>query len=257
MKEIFLVKLGGSVITDKKTPYNANKDTIRRLAKEILQSKKNVVIAHGSGSFGHPSAVKYGGKKGYKSKLGLAKVARDAMEINRIVMEILVEEGLPAVSFRPMSMVFSEKGKTKENFFQVIKAAVSQGFIPVVYGDVIMDKNWKTTIHSGENTLNEIGIYLRKNGFLVNRIIQAGKTSGVYDGNGKTIPQISKNTWPKFKKFVNKLKVKDVTGGMLHKIEESLQMTEFGITTILVNGETKKELLKALAGKKVEGTLIK
>src|SRR3989344_8694966 len=112
MKNITLIKLGGSVITDKDTPYKAKISVIRRLAKEIKGSGiTSLVIAHGSGSFGHTSAVKFGGKKGYKNVKGIAKVAFDAITINQIVMEILIKQGLPVVSLRHMSMMLAKSGK--------------------------------------------------------------------------------------------------------------------------------------------------
>src|SRR3989344_8960985 len=196
MKNITLIKLGGSVITDKDTPYKAKISVIRRLAKEIKGSGiTSLVIAHGSGSFGHTSAKEFGGKKGYKNKWGIAKVARDAMEINRIVMDILIDEGLPAISLRPMSMMMTSAGKVKDHFFKIIEEIINQDLMPVIYGDVIWDKKWKSTIYSGETTLNEIGKYLMKKGFNVDRIIQVGETNGVYDDKGKTIPQITKKNW--------------------------------------------------------------
>ncbi len=257
MKNIVLVKLGGSVITDKSKAYFANVDIIKRLARELKVSKKSLILAHGSGSFGHTSAVKYGGKKGYKSKEGIAKVARDAMEINRIVMDILVKEKIPAISFRPMSMILAKNGQMEENFFQVVELAANQGLIPVVYGDVIWDKKWKSTIYSGETILNRIGIYLKNKGFKIDKIIQVGETNGVYDDKGNTIPQISKNSWQNLRKYVYKPKVKDVTGGMQHKIEDALKMAEIGVNTLLINGKVKNELSNALLNKKVKGTVIK
>ena len=257
MKNIVLVKLGGSVITDKSKAYFANVDIIKRLAKELRISKKSIILAHGSGSFGHTSAVKYGGEKGYKSKEGIAKVARDAMEINRIVMDILVKEKIPAISFRPMSMILAKSGQMEENFFQAVELAANQGLIPVVYGDVIWDKKWKSTIYSGETILNRIGIYLKNKGFKIDKIIQVGETNGVYDDKGNTIPRITKNSWQNLRKYVYKPRVKDVTGGMQHKIEDALKMTEIGVNTLLINGKVKNELLNALLNKKVKGTVIK
>ncbi len=257
MKNIVLVKLGGSVITDKSKAYFANVDIIKRLARELKVSKKSLILAHGSGSFGHTSAVRYGGKKGYKSKEGIAKVARDAMEINRIVMDILVKEKIPAISFRPMSMILAKNGQMEENFFQVVELAANQGLTPVVYGDVIWDKKWKSTIYSGETILNRIGIYLKNKGFKIDKIIQVGETNGVYDDKGNTIPQISKNSWQNLRKYVYKPKVKDVTGGMQHKIEDALKMAEIGVNTLLINGKVKNELSNALLNKKVKGTVIK
>src|SRR3990172_8438211 len=258
MKNITLIKLGGSVITDKDTPYKAKISVIRRLAKEIKGSGiTSLVIAHGSGSFGHTSAVKYGGKKGYKNKWGIAKVARDAMEINRIVMDTLIDEGLPAVSLRPMSMMMTSKGRIKKNLFEIIEEVLNQGLILVVYGDVIWDKAWKSTIYSGETTLNEIGIYLSKKGYKVNKIIQVGQTDGVYDLQKETIPLINKKNWDKIKKYLFENKRADVTGGMQHKIENALKIAKIGINTFLINGNKAKKLSNAILGKSVKGTIIR
>ncbi len=256
-KIITLIKLGGSIITDKNKAYTTKPEVIKRLAKELKKSKNPFILAHGSGSFGHTSATKYGGKKGYKSKEGIAKVARDAMEINRIVMDILVEEGVAAVSFRPMSMILTKDGQIEDSFYESVELALSQGLIPVVYGDVIWDKQWKSTILSGETILNAIGIYMKNKGFKIDRIIQAGETNGVYDNKKKTIPVITNRTWSFFKGFVVGLRVKDVTGGMKHKVEDALKMADLGIKTLIINGTIKNELSSALSGKKVEGTLIK
>ncbi|MDP2649261.1 MAG: isopentenyl phosphate kinase [bacterium] len=256
-KNVILIKLGGSVITDKNTPYKARVDMIKRLAVEIKSSQiTSLVLAHGSGSFAHTSAQKYGGKKGYKSKWGVAKVARDAMEINRIVMNIFIEEGLPAVSLRPMSMMIASAGKLKKDLFEIIEETISQGLIPVVYGDVIWDKKWKSTIYSGETTLSKIGLYLSKKGYRVNKIIQVGETNGVYDDKGKTISSINRKNWRNIKRYVFKNNEADVTGGMEHKIENALTMADSDIKTFLINGSIIGELSKAFLGKTVKGTVV-
>ena len=257
MNNLILIKLGGSIITNKKIAYSARKSVIRRLAKELKKNHGGFILAHGSGSFGHTSAVKYGGKKGYKSKIGIAKVALDAMEINKIVMKILVDEGLPVVAFSPMSMILANAGEMTKSFFEPITIALDQGLIPVVYGDVVWDKTWNSTIFSGETILNKIAIYVISKGYKVSKIIQVGETNGVYDNNKMTIPLITKNSWLSVKKFIFKLKTNDVTGGMLHKIEHALEMADLNIETLLINGKIKNELLHAILGGKVEGTLIK
>lgn len=256
MKKITLVKLGGSIITDKKVPYVARLDVIKRLAKELKSGFAPLIIAHGSGSFGHTSAAKFGGKKGYTTTIGIAKVARDAMEINRIIMDILVDEGLPAISFRPMSMILASRGKPEKMFFESLEQALSQGLIPVVYGDVILDKEWKSTIYSGETTLNNIALYLKDKGFSINKIIEVGETDGVYDDKKKTIPNISKTTFPKIKQFIFKLNTTDVTGGMEHKIQEALEIAKAGIQTEIINGNKNNELRNAVLGKPTKGTVI-
>lgn len=258
MKKVILIKLGGSVITNKDTPYKARIGRIKRLAKEIKSSGvSSLVLAHGSGSFGHTSALKYGGKKGYVSKWGVAKVARDAMEINRIVMDIFIEEGLPAISLRPMSMILTSEGKLKKDLFEIVEETLNQGLIPVVYGDVIWDKKWQSTIFSGEKTLNEISVHLLKKGYRIDKIIQVGETDGVYDLKGNTIPLINKDNWSKIKTYLFEDKRADVTGGMKHKIENALKIAKSGIYTFLINGNKNNQLSDSILGKSVKGTFIK
>jgi hypothetical protein len=49
----------------------------------------------------------------------------------------------------------------------------------------------------------------------------------------------------------------DVTGGVLHKVKESLYLTKYEIKSFIINGTGKKNLLKkALLGEKVLGTWI-
>ncbi len=255
-KNLLLIKIGGSSITDKSTPYKLKRDNLICLAKEISKSKyPNLIISHGSGSFGHVSAIKYGGKKGYKSKIGIATVFSDASRINQIVTDVFIQEGLPAVSFSPRSLILGENGKINTHNFKIIEEALKQGLIPVVYGDVILDKNWKTTIFSGEKTLNLLAIYLRNKGFIIEKIIQVGETAGVLGKNGNTIPVINKNNWAEIKKNIYRTGKLDVTGGMIHKVEEALELSKKGVRTLLISDE-ENMLFNAIIGKLSRGTII-
>ena len=254
-QEIVCIKLGGSVITDKKIPYHAKVDVIKNIAKSLKKINAPLVISHGSGSFGHTSAAKYCKKHGYTSKWGIAKVAFDAMTINNIVTEIFISEKLPAVSFRPMSHITAEKGKIKNSFFEPILLALEQGLIPVVYGDIIWDLEWKSTVFSGETTLNALGIYLQKKGYLVKKIIELCNVDGVLDSQGKVIPHINKPLWNEIKSSVGASADTDVTGGMRHKIEAALDLAKSGISTHIINGNSSGVLIDAI-NKKSVGTTI-
>lgn len=255
MKKIILLKLGGSIITDKNRPYVFRPEVIKGLAQEIKKSKVEVLIAHGGGSFPHASATKYGGIKGYKSLWGIAKVARDAMEINRLVMDILIGEKIPAVSFRPMSMIVSNNAKPETTYFEPILEALKQGLTPVIYGDVIWDRKYKSAIFSGEYLLHLIALFLMKNKIKVEKIIEVGETDGVYDNSGKTIKLINKTNINIVRKSIRKIR-NDVTGGMEHKITEAMEISDLGIQTLIISGLAKNNLYKALLGKKVKATLV-
>lgn len=254
MKPILLIKIGGSVITDKNKPYTENRFLIKKIAKEISKIKKPLIIVHGSGSFGHTSATKYGGKKGYESKWGVAKVSFDAKWINQIVMEVFIEEKLPVISLSPMSMIIASGGKLSEKFFQVVEILLNQGLIPVVYGDVIWDKKWESTIFSGEKTLNEIAKYLIKNHYSIEKMIQLGSTKGVYDKNGKSIKIITQKDWSKIKRsFIQNNKI-DVTGGMKHKVKNALELTRWNIETWIIHENNFSE---AIEKGEITGTIIR
>lgn len=249
-----IIKLGGSLITDKTKPYTANFPVIKRLVREIIGANVHVIIIHGQGSFAHTSAKKYGGKKGYESLLGVATVFKDVMQINSIVMDELIKVKLPAVSFRPNSLFIANKGKMAFHNLEVIVEALKQGLIPVLYGDVILDKVWKTTIFSGETTTAYLVAYLQQRNMKISKIVQAGITDGVYDKEGKTIEEITLDNYKSIKKSISGSVSVDVTGGMLHKVEESLKVAKISIPTFIINGNRKNELKNILMNRQSKFT---
>jgi isopentenyl phosphate kinase len=79
LSELVLLKLGGSVITDKTRPFTARLDVIERLAAEIKNALTDrgddlrLIIGHGAGSFGHEAAAKMTHKGAADSWLGLLR----------------------------------------------------------------------------------------------------------------------------------------------------------------------------------------
>ena len=72
-KKLIIVKLGGSLITDKTKPFTARMEIIADLAqqiKEALDEDKNLslIIGNGGGSFPHYPAVKYQMNDGIKNE---------------------------------------------------------------------------------------------------------------------------------------------------------------------------------------------
>jgi len=237
---ITIIKLGGSIITDKSRPYIPNLPVLKRLAREIKKSGVPVIIVHGAGSFAHTSAKKYGGKKGYSSQIGISRVFNDAIKINNVVVECLISKRLPAISFRPNSLFVARGGKMKYHNLDAVLLSLKQELIPVLYGDVILDEKWKTTIFSGETIILHLVLFLQKKDIKVEKVIQVGRTDGVQDENGKTIRQISLTSFKKYKKTIFGSNETDVTGGMLHKVEVSLVLAKGNVPTSIISGLKKK-----------------
>ena len=82
LKNLILIKLGGSVITDKEIPMSLRKNILTRLVGEIARAKQEnpdqlLIVGHGQGSFAHVPASKYQTMAGFineESLLGMAIV---------------------------------------------------------------------------------------------------------------------------------------------------------------------------------------
>ncbi|MGD8814207.1 MAG: hypothetical protein PVI78_06990, partial [Anaerolineales bacterium] len=143
---IFL-KLGGSLITRKYQPMAARKQTIERLAGEIAQfvqdsPEEQLLLGHGSGSFGHTVAAEHGTHLGASSAedwRGFAEVWRAAQGLNRMVMDALHGEGVAAVCFPPSATLICTGGEIDSYAFDPLLEALEAGLVGVVYGDAVFD----------------------------------------------------------------------------------------------------------------------
>ncbi len=254
-KDLILIKLGGSLITDKNKPFCAKREVIRRLAKEIksaLSPKYDLIIGHGSGSFGHTVASKYQTQKGIINKdsiWGLSLVADAAIQINRIVVDEFLKAKIPVVSFAPASFITAKDQKLDKILTSQIKNSLKIGSIPIIYGDIVMDSQQGFCIFSGETTLDILAKKLMQDYKNV-WVILCGDTNGVLDPKGQTVPKINKQNFAKISAGVGGSASTDVTGGMLHKVKTSLDLaSNFGIKSYIINGKTPNKLKEILMGK--------
>src|SRR5512136_2765346 len=179
---IFL-KLGGSLITDKTKVEHARRPMIRRLAREIKAAHQarpdlQLVLGHGSGSFGHVAAKKHGTREGVKDRsgwLGYAEVAAAAARLNQIVTDVFVAEGVPVVSLPPSASARCEDGRLSYLDTFVLRGVLEHGLVPLVYGDVALDTVRGATIVSTE----DVFIYLVRE-FQPAQILLAGEVAGVF-----------------------------------------------------------------------------
>ncbi|MFH1126778.1 MAG: isopentenyl phosphate kinase [archaeon] len=259
MTEIIMLKLGGSLITDKNKPYTARHDTIRRIAKEIHEAINEkdfkLIVGHGGGSFPHQSATRYGTQKGMcgmDSKKGIALVQNDAAKLNRIVVDALIEEGINAISIQPSSGAISEGSRIKTWDTKPLEKYLELGIIPVPYGDVGLDSKQGCCILSTEEILTFLAKRLGSK-----RIILAGKTDGVLTGDGELIKEITGKNIKDIKKHLKGSDAKDATGGMVHKVERMLEFTIDGIGSEIINGNKPGYIRRALLGETDIGTIIR
>ena len=257
--ELVVLKLGGSAITFKEELRKADEQTIRRLAGEIAASGvRRLIIVHGGGGFGHPLAHEYRlheGLRGDWQLRGLAETHRAMEELNGIVMEALLAEGLPAVPLPPISCFITRAGRIRKAFIEPVRAVLDLGAIPVLYGDVVLDEAQGFAILSGDQIVAYLALALG-----ASRVILGLGIDGVFTSDPLKNPGA---------RLIERLRPEDiqaleaggsaaldVTGGMGKKLKEMAPLASAGIPVLFVNARRPGLVLRALRGEKIMGTLL-
>ncbi len=263
MKKVVLIKIGGSLITDKNKPFALKKKNLELICQEIKlvlkKAKRLLVVGHGGGSFPHVPAKKYKTHLGIVNKRGqegFAKVQEAAARLNQIVVQNLIKAGVNAVSVSPSSCYLTKGGRIKSAYLDPVRKMLELGLLPVLYGDVVADEEKGSFILSTEKALGYLGLFLQKEGFNVEKMIFCGRTDGVYDADGKTIKKITQKSFKRHEEVLSGSEGIDVTGGMRHKVEEALELAKKGIPTLIIDGVVRGTLKEAITDNKIVGTSI-
>jgi isopentenyl phosphate kinase len=283
MAELVFLKLGGSLITDKTIPYTPRLDRLHDLAAQIAQALHThpdlqIVLGHGSGSFGHTAAKEYGTRDGAPPPSvlrtsptiftenggkprggywrGFAEVWHQASALNRFVMDCLHAAGVPAIAFAPVAGVSARDGKISAWNTSPIQAALEANLLPVVYGDVIFDEARGGTILSTEDLFFHLAHDLRPS-----RILLAGLEAGVwadFPERTRLIGAITTASFPDLRSSVGAAVGADVTGGMSEKVRLMLALCSEidGLEARIFSGEAESAIVRALRGEEI-GTVIR
>jgi len=265
---LIFVKLGGSIITDKLQASTARPQVIQRLAQEIRDVRAacpnlRLVLGHGSGSFGHVAGKRYHVHQGIAENgdwWGYAETGAAAARLNRLVADLFLEAGVPVVSVQPSACVRCRAGKLVAMETYAIGKALGHGLVPLIYGDVAFDDEQGCAIVSTENVL----AYLAGQ-FKPTRMVMVGQVHGVYDRDplldptAELVPLITPGTFAQVAAKLGGSHGIDVTGGMLSKVREMVDLVARGVTqrVHLISGWQEGALARVLLdGEAREGTLI-
>jgi len=255
---MILIKLGGSVITDKSEYRKFNEEQTSRLCKELAASGKNVMVVHGAGSFGHVIAKKYSLQKGledFSQIPAVVQVQYDVRELSQLVVKELMRAGLPAVSVPPGSCFVMDNGKLIADNDEAIKALAHIGVMPVLFGDVVTDRSKGFGICSGDQAMEILAKIFRPD-----KIVFVSDVDGLFtadpktDRDAKLIENVSNGN---LEGINSELAVADVTGGIRGKIEEMLEMCKYTDECVLINGTVPGRLQSFLKGDKVTCTRVR
>ena len=256
-----ILKLGGSVVTDKERLKTPNIEAITRLASEVATAgPRRLIIIHGGGSYGHPLAKEYAISTGYKSPnqmAGFSLTHQAMVELNKLIVDAFLEAGVPTLSIAPSSFISTEDRRITTVDFALVSRAIESGFVPVLYGDAVLDTVLRFTILSGDQLAVRLATDLN-----ASRIIFGVDVDGVFTAN----PKLAKEARLMKELFLGQMRgmIKigealstDVTGGMLGKIMEAATAVEAGVEVQLVNALKPGVIQDALRGERVTCTWLR
>lgn len=256
-----LVKLGGSLITVKGEDARARPEVLERLARQLEAGRRELdgplVVGHGAGSFGHPPADRYGLRDGLgapDARRGLSLTQRRAAELHALVTRFLREAGLPVFSIVASSAAVAEGGEVVDFAAEPVALALREGMVPVLYGDVMMDRRQGAAIASTEDLFVRLAGQLPDRGWGVDRVLWLGDTEGVYGRDGGVISEIRAEPGVEVPSAGEAAET-DVTGGMAHRVDAAVRLARKGVPS-WIGTASGERLLRALRGDEAEGTRV-
>ncbi|MCD6461801.1 MAG: isopentenyl phosphate kinase family protein [Thermoplasmata archaeon] len=245
---MYLLKLGGSVITQKDKMCTLRKDVLSRLVREIaevMRKDRELIIVHGAGSFGHLRAKKAGvhlglrdldgeEKRIHERILAMAHVQADVRRLNLSVCEQLENVGVPCFSIAPASVGLMRGGRLVHFDMEAFRHSLGLGMVPVSFGDVLLDESMGFSICSGDQILLELA-----REFHPEKVIFLSDVDGIYDrdpkthGDARLLPHLTPSD---IEELSLSGKEGDVTGAMYGKMGEAVEMAKTGARVIFLNG---------------------
>jgi isopentenyl phosphate kinase len=236
---------------------------IERLGGEIgrvaAEKPYRLIVGHGSGSFGHRMATRFGLAEGIRlpaQLTGISLTQERAAMLHRYVIGALSDAEARPFSIAPSSCVVAAAGKPVSFLDEPLFLALDHGLLPVIYGDIAMDRQQVAAVCSTERLFEMIVPRLLERGWTVRRVVWLGETDGLYDAEGRTVPRVSAENFEEAARAIGDPAGADVTGGMRHRLETALSLAQLGIPSLLANGLTPGLLERAVQGGPVPGTLI-
>ncbi len=245
---MLLIKLGGSIITNKKKPLSAKRKTIDNIVYSFRKINEDFVVVHGGGSYGHYWSVKYDmhtKPKKYDPK-GVSIVKNSMIELNTIILDSFLKNKMNPYCLPPTDFVMGNKPINRK--ILEIKKIANSGLIPITYGDALWYGNKKSYILSGDKIMS-----------LLARVLRPRLSIFVLNEDGLYSDMKTKKLIYDFKdeKIFIKKTLMDVTGGMTRKVAEASKISKMGLKVFFVNGNKSERIVNAITRKKFEGTLFR
>jgi isopentenyl phosphate kinase len=255
-----VVKLGGSIVTDKRSSELIVEEArVRRLAEELRGAPTPLVLVHGAGSFGHQIVRRTGlhlGLKGAEGRLAFGETQRLQYELDSAICQILLEAGIPAMPCQASASAILSDGRLESMDTAALELLVEAGMVPLLYGVPAVDRVRGCAILSGDQIAPYVASRLG-----VRHLIHCTDVDGVFDADpakthaARQIPRVDRQNWDEVRGALRGSSAIDVTGGMEGKVAALIELAQQGLSSRIIDATIEGRLAAALAGVPV-GTLV-
>jgi isopentenyl phosphate kinase len=250
-----LVKLGGSLLTDKARDMTLREEVAKRVVGEVAQARRPVVLLHGAGSFGHPFVKRFGiGAPPFDAakRVGVSQTLAGVAYLAAEVLGLAQEAGLRTVPV-PLHLEALKRGALPKSVADTAQDLLDDGFTPVLHGTLVRDDDLGWRVLSADEALAQLAARLKPA-----LCVFATDVDGVHARDPKQFPDAP--LLPVVKGTAAPAGGKggagsDVTGRMEGKLLHARAAARHA-PTLLVNGLAPGRLLAALQGRPVVCTKV-
>jgi isopentenyl phosphate kinase len=215
-----VLKLGGSVVTEKNEPESVDEAALAGTADAIVDaSGSDLVVVHGGGSFGHYHAANHGVSttEGTHDPEAVADVHGAMKRLNRRVVDALLARDVPAVPVHPLSVCARDAAGGLSLPTASVETLLGERFVPVLHGDLVAHAGRGATVVSGDELVASLASSLG-----ADRVGMCSTVPGVLDREGEVIPRIE--SYEAVAAALGDAETTDVTGGMAAKVRALLDL---------------------------------
>ena len=242
------MKIGGSILTDKRGEKGALPEEIERVAREVASRPRDLVLVHGAGSFGHIPARQYGLPQRFSPE-GLRVTHESVVRLNRLLLEALAEAGVESLPVHPLSCLTLSGGRIESFATEPIMKMLEDGIMPLLHGDVAMDRTKRAGIVSGDQLVSYLARALRA------EVVAVGCNVDGILFSGQPMAEVKRSDLPLIEGAIGGSAGVDVTGGMKGKLDELLELADMGISSVIFNASKEGNVVRVLGGEAI-GTKV-
>jgi isopentenyl phosphate kinase len=214
-----ILKLGGSVITDKAREGTLDEDGLAVAADAVAEVNAELVLVHGGGSFAHPRADAHGitDTDGTDDAAAVADVHSAMTALSDAVVGALHDRGVSALPVDTLSAAARDGDGDLSLPTGAVERMLGEGFLPVVHADPVVQTGAGATVLSGDEIVTSLARSLD-----AERVGLCSEVPGVLDADGAVIDRVDR--WADVAGALGGSDGTDVTGGMAGKVRTLLDL---------------------------------